>query len=170
VWLIFLFLFFVCLYSCCCKQNPKFAEIVDLTLGNGEQRRGQVLEVSGNKAIVQVCVIKKKANNKVNKSPLLQAQKKITIKPHSCPPESFLLVDTNLIPTTTTLQVFEGTSGIDNKNTKCNFTGDILRMAVSDDMLGRMFNGSGKPIDRGPPVLAEEFLDIMGQPINPNQR
>merc|ERR1712048_928991 len=100
-------------------KNPQFAEIVDLTLGNGESRRGQVLEVQGNKAIVQV---------------------------------------------------FEGTSGIDNKHTKCNFTGDILRMPVSDDMLGRMFNGSGKPIGRGPNVLAEEYLDIMGMPINPFQR
>lgn len=34
-------------------------------------------------------------------------------------------------------------------------------------MLGRIFNGSGKPIDKGPPVLAEDFFDIMGQPINP---
>eukprot|EP00301_Raphidiophrys_heterophryoidea_P008140 c13062_g1_i1.p1 GENE.c13062_g1_i1~~c13062_g1_i1.p1 ORF type:complete len:527 (+),score=133.95 c13062_g1_i1:62-1582(+) len=100
-------------------KAPRYAEIVDLTLGNGEKRRGQVLEVSGSKAIVQV---------------------------------------------------FEGTSGIDNKSTRCNFTGDILKMPVSEDMLGRMFNGSGRPIDHGPAVLAEDFLDIMGQPINPFQR
>lgn len=37
-------------------------------------------------------------------------------------------------------------------------------------MLGRIFNGSGKPIDKGPPVLAEDFLDITGQPINPWSR
>ena len=37
-------------------------------------------------------------------------------------------------------------------------------------MLGRIFNGSGKPIDRGPPVLAEDYLDIQGQPINPESR
>ncbi|KIH59710.1 ATP synthase alpha/beta family, nucleotide-binding domain protein, partial [Ancylostoma duodenale] len=66
--------------------------------------------------------------------------------------------------------VFEGTSGIDAKNTVCEFTGDILRTPVSEDMLGRIFNGSGKPIDRGPPVLAEDFLDINGQPINPWSR
>lgn len=48
--------------------------------------------------------------------------------------------------------------------------GDILRTPVSEDMLGRVFNGSGKPIDRGPPVLAEDYLDIMGQPINPESR
>ncbi|KAK6050960.1 V-type ATPase, B subunit [Cooperia oncophora] len=67
-------------------------------------------------------------------------------------------------------RVFEGTSGIDAKNTICEFTGDILRSPVSEDMLGRIFNGSGKPIDKGPPVLAEDFLDINGQPINPWSR
>ena len=59
--------------------------------------------------------------------------------------------------------MFEGTSGIDAKNTICEFTGDILRTPVSEDMLGRVFNGSGKPIDKGPPVLAEDFLDIQGE-------
>ncbi|CEF65106.1 V-type proton ATPase subunit B, kidney [Strongyloides ratti] len=68
------------------------------------------------------------------------------------------------------VQVFEGTSGIDAKNTVCEFTGDILRMPVSEDMLGRIFNGSGKPIDKGPAVMAEDFLDINGQPINPHCR
>jgi len=68
------------------------------------------------------------------------------------------------------VQVFEGTAGIDAKNTICEFTGDILRTPVSEDMLGRIFNGSGKPIDKGPPVLAEDFLDINGQPINPWSR
>ncbi|CAI5439312.1 unnamed protein product [Caenorhabditis angaria] len=65
------------------------------------------------------------------------------------------------------VQVFEGTSGIDAKYTLCEFTGDIFRCPVSIDMLGRIFNGSGKPIDKGPPVLAEDFLDINGQAINP---
>uniref|UniRef100_A0A671KWN9 Vacuolar proton pump subunit B n=1 Tax=Sinocyclocheilus anshuiensis TaxID=1608454 RepID=A0A671KWN9_9TELE len=55
-------------------------------------------------------------------------------------------------------------------HTACEFTGDILRTPVSEDMLGRVFNGSGKPIDRGPTVLAEDYLDIMGQPINPQCR
>jgi V-type H+-transporting ATPase subunit B len=61
------------------------------------------------------------------------------------------------------VQVFEGTAGIDAKNTICEFTGDILRTPVSEDMLGRIFNGSGKPIDKGPPVMAEDFLDINGR-------
>lgn len=86
---------------------PQYAEIVQITLSDGTRRTGQVLEIFGSKAIVQV---------------------------------------------------FEGTSGMDVKKTVCEFTGDILRMPVSEDMLGRVFNGSGKPIDKGPNVLAEDYL------------
>jgi len=68
------------------------------------------------------------------------------------------------------VQVFEGTTGIDIKNTRCEFTGDVLKMPVSEDMMGRIFNGSGLPIDKGPKVLAEKYLDIQGQPINPFAR
>ena len=71
------------------------------------------------------------------------------------------------------VQVFEGTSGIDAKRTTCEFTGDILRQAVSEDMLGRVFNGSGKPIDKGPSVMAEDYLDIQvemkTESISPNE-
>ena len=67
-------------------KNPRFAEIVKVTLGNGEVRSGQVLEVAGKKAVVQI---------------------------------------------------FEGTSGIDNMHTKCKFSGDVLKMAISEEMLGR---------------------------------
>ena len=68
------------------------------------------------------------------------------------------------------VQVFEGTTGIYNTRTHCEFTGDIMRMAISEEMLGRTFNGSGVAIDNAPPVLAEEYLDIDGQPINPYAR
>jgi len=68
------------------------------------------------------------------------------------------------------VQVFEGTSGIDAKKTRVEFTGDIMRIPVSEDMVGRIFNGSGKPIDKGPVVLAQEYLDIQGMPINPCTR
>ncbi|KAI8927988.1 P-loop containing nucleoside triphosphate hydrolase protein [Entophlyctis helioformis] len=68
------------------------------------------------------------------------------------------------------VQVFEGTSGVDAKATRVEFTGDVLKIPVSEDMLGRVFNGSGKAIDKGPKVFAEEFLDIQGQPINPYSR
>lgn len=100
-------------------KGPKYAEIVNLRLGDGSMRRGQVLEVDGNRAVVQV---------------------------------------------------FEGTSGIDNKKTTLEFTGEVLKAPVSVDMLGRVFNGSGKPIDGGPPVLAEAYLDIQGSSINPSER
>ena len=90
-----------------------------MRLGDGSIRKGQVLEIAGKKAVVQI---------------------------------------------------FEGTSGIDNLKTHVEFTGDVLRMPISVEMLGRSFNGSGNPIDHGPPVLAEKFLDIQGQPINPFQR
>ena len=46
-------------------------------------------------------------------------------------------------------------------HTHCEFTGDVLRMPISTEMLGRQFNGQGIPIDHGPPVLAEDFLDIQ---------
>jgi len=68
------------------------------------------------------------------------------------------------------VQVFEGTSGVDTKNCHIEFTGDILRMPISDDVMGRAFNGSGKPIDKGPSVLAEDFLNINGAPLNPQSR
>eukprot|EP01060_Flectonema_neradi_P029287 TRINITY_DN4000_c4_g1_i1.p1 TRINITY_DN4000_c4_g1~~TRINITY_DN4000_c4_g1_i1.p1 ORF type:complete len:519 (+),score=116.69 TRINITY_DN4000_c4_g1_i1:46-1557(+) len=98
---------------------PKFAEIVTIELPDGEKRRGQVLEVDGTKAVVQV---------------------------------------------------FEGTSGIDAKKSHCEFTGKILEFGVAEDMLGRIFNGSGKPIDGGGEVIAEQYRDISGIPINPQSR
>ena len=54
--------------------------------------------------------------------------------------------------------------------TKVEFTGHSLKLGVSEDMLGRIFDGSGKAIDKGPKVLAEDYLDINGSPINPYSR
>lgn len=88
---------------------PTASEIVRVHLGDGSIREGQVLEVKGEKAIVQI---------------------------------------------------FEGTSGIDNRSCHVEMTGDVMRIPISEDMLGRAFNGSGKPIDKGPAVLAEDYLDI----------
>lgn len=68
------------------------------------------------------------------------------------------------------VQVFEGTTGVDNTNTWVEFTRDTLKMGLSDEMMGRQFNGSGKPIDGGPAVLAEEYIDINGKPMNPHCR
>lgn len=98
---------------------PKYAEIVNVNMSDGTQRKGQVLEINGKKAVVQI---------------------------------------------------FEGTSGIDSVNTHVEFTGDVLKMPISEEILGRVFNGSGVPIDHGPNILAEEFLDIQGMPINPYNR
>ncbi|CAJ0608368.1 unnamed protein product [Cylicocyclus nassatus] len=67
-------------------------------------------------------------------------------------------------------QVYEGTAGIDLKDTICEFTGDVLRFPVSEDMLGRTFNGAGKPIDRGPHICAEDFADVNGMVLNPYMR
>jgi V-type H+-transporting ATPase subunit B len=88
---------------------------VTLTLPDGSRRGGQVLEVQGKKAIVQV---------------------------------------------------FEGTPGIDVKATHVEFTGASMKLPVAEDMLGRIFNGSGVPIDQGPKVFAEDYLDINGASFN----
>ena len=53
---------------------------------------------------------------------------------------------------------------------KVEFTGQSLKLGVSEDMLGRIFDGSGRAIDKGPKVLAEDYLDINGSPINPYSR
>lgn len=72
---------------------------------------------------------------------------------------------------TAVVQVFEGTSDIDNTFTRCEFQGDVLKMPISEEMLGRSFDGSGRPLDhKDVPILAEERLDISGQPINPFSR
>ncbi len=68
------------------------------------------------------------------------------------------------------VQVFEGTSGIDTFSTKVRFTGDIMRMPVSMDLMGRIFDGLGRPIDGGPEIIAEEYRDIAGASINPTAR
>ena len=57
-----------------------------------------------------------------------------------------------------------------NMKTKVEFTGHNLKIGVSEDMLGRVFDGSGRAIDKGPKVLAEDYLDINGSPINPYSR
>jgi hypothetical protein len=60
------------------------------------------------------------------------------------------------------VQVFEGTSGVDTSATRVSFSGSSMKLAVSEDMLCRVFNGSGNPIDKGPRVWAEDYLDING--------
>ncbi|MDI9619728.1 MAG: V-type ATP synthase subunit B [Candidatus Nezhaarchaeota archaeon] len=68
------------------------------------------------------------------------------------------------------VQVFEGTSGLDVDTTGVTFLGETLKVPVSRDMLGRIFDGKGQPIDGGPAILPEEELDVYGAPINPSAR
>lgn len=100
-------------------QNVSYGELVTVTTPTGEKRRGQVLEASLDKAVIQV---------------------------------------------------FEGTRGLDITSTTVQFTGETIKLPVSQDMLGRIFDGSGQPIDGGPPIIPEDELDIHGAPINPYSR
>ncbi len=68
------------------------------------------------------------------------------------------------------VQVFEGTRGIDTKGTKARFTGETVKIGVSEEMLGRIFDGTARPIDKGPDIIAEEYRDIHGNPMNPTAR
>jgi V/A-type H+-transporting ATPase subunit B len=68
------------------------------------------------------------------------------------------------------VQVFAGTSGINVADARVRFKGEGARIGVSIDMLGRIFNGSGHPIDGGPRIIPATRLDIQGDPINPIAR
>jgi len=68
------------------------------------------------------------------------------------------------------IQLFEGTRGVDIAKTKVRFLGRGLELSVSPDILGRIFNGLGLPIDDGPRIIPEKKLDINGNPINPYAR
>jgi V/A-type H+-transporting ATPase subunit B len=68
------------------------------------------------------------------------------------------------------VRIFMGTSGLDLARTRVRFTGDVARLDVSLSMLGRVLDGSGLPMDGGPPIIPEVSLDINGLPINPTVR
>ncbi|RJP57576.1 MAG: V-type ATP synthase subunit B [Candidatus Auribacter fodinae] len=68
------------------------------------------------------------------------------------------------------IQVFEGTMGLSLKDTRVRFSGVPLQLGVSKDMLGRVFDGIGRPLDKLPAPMAVERRDINGQPINPSAR
>lgn len=100
-------------------EGATYNELVEIHQQNGEVRQGKVLEVNGDKALVQL---------------------------------------------------FEGSQGLHISTAKARFTGRSQELAVSVDMLGRVFDGTGKPRDGGAPIIAEARLDINGQPINPTAR
>jgi len=68
------------------------------------------------------------------------------------------------------VQVFEGTKGLDTKNTSARFIGETMKLGVAKDILGRVFDGTGNPIDDAPPIIPDDRRDINGNPINPYAR
>ena len=68
------------------------------------------------------------------------------------------------------IQVFEGTKGLDTDKTSARFIGETMKLGVAKDMLGRVFDGTGNPIDDAPQIIPDERRDINGDPINPYSR
>ncbi|MGQ9534801.1 MAG: V-type ATP synthase subunit B [bacterium] len=100
-------------------EGVKYEELVEIYTQTGEKKRGRVLEVDGDKALVQI---------------------------------------------------FEGSSGIDLAKCRVRFLAKTMQIGVSSKMLGRVFDGLGRPIDEGPDIVPEALLDINGAPINPTAR
>ena len=68
------------------------------------------------------------------------------------------------------VQLFESSAGINLSNSKIRFLGRQMELGVSTDMLGRIFDGLGRPIDNGPEIIPEKRMDVNGLPINPVAR
>ncbi len=100
-------------------EGVTYDELAEIELPDGSVRRCKVLEVNGDKAVVQL---------------------------------------------------FESSAGINLAESKIRFLGHPLQLAVSGDMLGRVFDGMGHPIDGGPEILADKYYDINGLPMNPASR
>ncbi|NLO33348.1 MAG: V-type ATP synthase subunit B, partial [Candidatus Hydrogenedentes bacterium] len=100
-------------------EGVTFGELTDIKMDDGSIRRGRVLEVNRDKAVVQI---------------------------------------------------FEGTSGLSTENMTIKFLGKGIELGVSGDMLGRVFDGFGRPIDDGPEIIPEKWLNINGNPMNPYAR
>lgn len=100
-------------------EGVTYNELVDIVCSNGETRRGKVLEINRDKAVVQL---------------------------------------------------FENSQGLQISTAKARFTGHSQQLAVSEDMLGRVFDGMGNPRDGGAPVIPDKVMDINGEPINPAAR
>ena len=100
-------------------EGVTFDELAEIELPDGSVRRCKVLEVEGNRAV---------------------------------------------------LQLFEAAQGINLAESKVRFLGHPLQLGVSEDMLGRVFNGMGEPIDDGPEIIADDYRDINGLPMNPAAR
>lgn len=68
------------------------------------------------------------------------------------------------------IQVFEGTRGLDTKHTSARFIGETMKLGVSKEIIGRIFDGTGRPLDNSPAIIPKERRDINGEPINPCAR
>ena len=71
---------------------------------------------------------------------------------------------------TTVVQVFAGSTGLSIDGTRVRFLGGTLHIPVAEEMLGRVFDGLGMPLDGGPQPLTDRYADVNGQPINPTAR
>ncbi len=71
---------------------------------------------------------------------------------------------------TALVQIFGGTDALSRSSTRARFLGHSLRIPVSEEMLGRVFDGLGRPKDGLPPPLSKEFRDVNGEPVNPYSR
>ena len=100
-------------------EGVKYNELVEIVQSGGGTRRGRVLEVDGDRALVQL---------------------------------------------------FENSHGLQIATSRARFLGRSMELAVSEDMLGRVFDGMGNPRDGGAPILAEKRMDVNGEPINPAAR
>lgn len=68
------------------------------------------------------------------------------------------------------VQVFEGTRDLDTRDTSVRFTGETMKVSLSEEMIGRVFSGVGKPIDGNPDIIPEKKEDVNGMAINPSAR
>ena len=100
-------------------QGAAYDEIVEMTVGGTEKKMGRIIEIYGDKAVIQV---------------------------------------------------FEGTEGMALRNTHTRLTGHPMEIGVSEDMLGRTFNGLGEPIDGLGDIVSDVRLDVNGKPLNPVTR
>ncbi len=100
-------------------SDVKYGELVEIETADGQLRRGSVLDISTERAVVQV---------------------------------------------------FEGTTGLDVDKSRVRFLGRSQQLGVSEEIVGRIFDGSGNPKDKGPQIIPDKMLDINGSPINPQAR
>ena len=100
-------------------SGARYGEMVEIEIGDGSIRHGQILQVDRDKVLVQV---------------------------------------------------FEGTEGVDIASSTVRLLGKPQQLAVSPDILGRVFTGTGRPKDGGAEIVAEKFVNINGNPINPYSR